>query len=315
MRGSPSRRQVSTQLALGLLGCAGAFGTGHARASGDKPVVVSTINIISDMAAQVAGDTVEVSSIVPLGGDPHTFEPTPVVARQLAGAQLILRNGLGLERWLDRMLGTSSAQRPIVTVTDGLTAHLERDAHGNVNADPHLWMDPILAQTYVLRITQALSARFPQHAALYRERAAAYQNELVRLHRESAASMASIPLERRKLVATHDAFRYFSQRYGLKMVGSLWGISTETEPSAASLATIVRAIRAERVPAAFIETTINPKLMQRIARETGIRIGAPLYGDSLGVPGSGADTYIGMVRSNVRAMVNALGDQPSAPQP
>lgn len=315
MSGSLSRRKVSTHLAFGLMTCTGVVETLHARDSGGKPVVVSTINIISDMAAQVAGDTVEVGSIVPLGGDPHTFEPTPSVARQLAGAQLILRNGLGLERWLDRMLGTSSSQRPIVTVTDGLIAHLERDAHGNVNADPHLWMDPVLAQTYVLRITEALSARFPQHSALYRERAAAYQNELTLLHRESAARMATIPPGRRKLVATHDAFRYFCQRYGLKMVGSLWGISTETEPSAASLAKIMRAIRTERVPAAFVETTINPKLMQRIAKETGISIGAPLYGDSLGIPGSGADTYIGMVRSNVRSIVSALGDQPYAPQP
>lgn len=314
MRAVVSRRGWIRR-ALGTCAVVGSLGPMPAWAEGAKPVVVSTINIIADMAAQVAGDTIEAVSIVPLGGDPHTFEPTPAVARQLSGAQLILRNGMGLERWLDRMLGTSSAARPIVTVTDGLTAHLEHDAHGNVNADPHLWMDPVLAQTYVQRITEALGARFPQHAALYRQRGAAYKKQLELLDREVAARLAVIPPERRKLVATHDAFRYFSQRYDLTMVGSLWGISTETEPSASSLAKIVRAIRAERVPAAFIETTINPKLMQRIAKETGIRIGDPLYGDSLGVPGSGADTYIGMVRSNVRAMVGALSGAPSATEP
>jgi len=158
----------------------------------------------------------------------------------------------------------------------------------------------------VENIRDALIAFDPPGRATYEANAARYLRELETLHRWIQQQVAQIPPERRKLVTTHDAFRYFGHRYGFKVVGTIWGISTEDEPSAQEIARLVEAIRRERVPAVFVETTINPKLMERVAREAGVRIGPKLYGDSLGPPGSGADTYVGMMRHNVRAIVEAL---------
>ena len=284
-----------------------------AEPAAERPLVVSTINILGDLAAQIGADVIRVESVVPLAGDPHTFEPTPATARLLARAQLVLRNGLGLERWLDRLVGAGTATRPVVTVTDGLVPQIVRDAHNAQSPDPHLWMDPHLVRSYVRHIERALAMRFPAHAASFAQRAAALQLQLAQLDRDARAMVAAIPHERRKLVTTHEAFRYFAQRYGLTLVASIWGISTEAEPSAQEVARIVQAIRREKVPAVFVETTFNPRLMQRIAADAGVVVGPPLYGDSLGAPGSGAHTYIGMMRANLRALAVGLGGaKPSA---
>jgi len=272
-----------------------------------RPVVVATISILADLADKVAGGAVQVQSIVPLGGDPHTFEPTPGTARMLARAQLVLRNGLGLEGWLDRLVGAGTSARPVVTLTDGLAAQRVRDGHGAEAPDPHLWMDPVHALGYVAAVERALAARFPAHARPFGARAESLASEIRSLDAEARAVVGRLPPARRKLVTTHDAFRYFADRYGLKLVGSIWGISTETEPSAQEVARIVQAIRRERVPAVFAETTLSPRLMQRIAADAGVRMGEPLYGDSLGGPGSGADSYVGMMRANLRALSRGLG--------
>lgn len=278
-----------------------------AQPTAERPLVVATINILADLAAQIGGDAIRVDSVVPLAGDPHTFEPTPSTARLLARAQLVLRNGLGLERWLDRLVGAATASRPVVTVTEGLVPQIVRDAHEAQAPDPHLWMDPNQVHGYVTNIERALAQRFPAHAAGFAARAQALHAQLKQLDRDAQAMVDALPVERRKLVTTHDAFRYFAQRYGLTLVASIWGISTETEPSAKEVARIVQAIRRHRVPAVFVETTFNPRLMQRIAADAGVAVGPPLYGDSLGAAGSGAHTYIGMMRANLRALAIGLG--------
>lgn len=272
-----------------------------------KPVVMATISVLADLADKIAGGAVQVQSIVPLGGDPHTFEPTPGTARGLARAQLVLRNGLGLEGWLDRLVGAGTPERPLVTVTDGLVVRRVRDGRSAEAPDPHLWMDPVLALGYVASIERALVARFPAHARHFRSNAELLAREILSLDAEARAMVDLLPQERRKLVTTHDAFRYFAERYGLKLVASIWGISTETAPSALEVARIVLAIRREGVPAVFGETTLSPRLMQGIAADAGVLMGEPLYGDSLGPPGSGADSYVGMMRANLRALARGLG--------
>ena len=167
-------------------------------------------------------------------------------------------------------------------------------------------MDPRLAAAYVRNIEAALAERYPPHAAEFAKRARSYVERLEALDREIAGALAGIEQGRRKLVTTHDAFRYFGRRYGIEVVATIWGISTEREPSAREIRAIVDGIRAHDVPAVFVETTVNPALMLRIAEETGIRVGAPLFGDSVGPPGSGADTYLGMMRANTRAVAEGL---------
>lgn len=277
-------------------------------ATNDRPTAVATISIIADMVRAVAGDAVTVISIVHIGGDPHVYEPLPSDARALARAHIVFRNGLGLERWLDKLIGDATAARPVVTVTQGLPALVQSTGGYQGDPDPHLWMDPVHAQVYVDNITAGLAGRFPRHAAAFRRNADDYRRRLHGLSGWIAAEVAAVPPARRKLVTTHDAFRYFGERFGFTVVATIWGISTEREPSAAELAGIIRAVREAAVPAVFVETTVNPKLMRRIARDAGVTLGRPLYGDSVGEPGSGAETYTGMMRANTLAIVEALSE-------
>jgi manganese/iron transport system substrate-binding protein len=271
------------------------------------PKAVATISILADFVRAVGGDHVRVDSIVHVGGDPHVYEPTPSDARRLAEANIVFRNGLGLERWLDKLIGDSRPDRPVVTLTEGLAPLVQDSGIYAGDPDPHMWMDPRLARRYVERARDALIRLDPGHAATFEANARVYLERLAELDRWIAEHIATLPPASRKLVTTHDAFRYFGGRYELQVVGTIWSISTEREPSAAEIRHLVDAVRRHGVPAVFVETTINPKIMQQVARDAGVKVGPPLYGDSVGPPGSDAETYLGMMRSNTRAIVGALG--------
>lgn len=278
-----------------------------------RPVVVASISILADFVRAVAGDALVVESLVPVGSDPHTYEPVPSDARRLAGAELVFRNGFGLERWLDKLIGVSRSPNTVITLTDGMPSLRVAEGAYAGDADPHAWMDPERARHYLAGVERALVVRYPRHATTFAANANRYRRELDALDAEIRSLIATVPPARRQLVTTHDAFRYFSERYGLRLVASIWGISTETEPSAREVARIVSAIRSAGVSVVFVETTINPKLMRRIAAEAGVRVGDALYGDSVGVAGSGADTYIGMMRANARSIARGLAGPATAP--
>jgi len=309
MRRQPSARspQLLSVLAVVALLCSGCgWPQARARALDDgRPLVVTTISILADLNREVAGDHVVVESLVEIGGDPHTYEPVPFDAGKISDADLILRNGLGLEHWLDTLIDASSVPRPVTTVTDGIQPLTIAGAGSD--PDPHLWMDPVAVRRYVDTISSALSDLDPAHAEDFRRNARRYRQRLDRLDEFVAVQLSTIPAEQRRLVTTHDAFRYFGQRYGLEVAGTIWSVSTEREPSATEVATLVDTVRSQGVPAVFVETTINPDLMQQVARDAGVAVGPPLYGDSLGEPGSGADTYLGMMRANTAALVTGLG--------
>ncbi|GAB6876973.1 metal ABC transporter solute-binding protein, Zn/Mn family [Thermaerobacter litoralis] len=180
--------------------------------------------------------------------------------------------------------------------------------------DPHLWMDPVLVMGYVDAIGAALSAADPAGAGFYRQRAASLQEELRALDAWIARQVTAVPPDRRLLVTTHDAYRYFGRRYGVRVVDSVWGISTEEEPAAAELARLLGHLRRYGVPA-FVESTINPKLMEELAAQAGVPIGGQLYADSVGPPGSGAETYLDMMRHNVRVITGALREAPRPQDP
>ncbi|QIA27754.1 zinc ABC transporter solute-binding protein [Thermaerobacter sp. PB12/4term] len=194
----------------------------------------------------------------------------------------------------------------VVRVAEGLPAGVALPWPGDpTKVDPHLWMDPVLVMGYVDAIRDALTAADPAGAAFYRQRAAALQAALRRLDAWIARQVAAVPPERRLLVTTHDAYRYFGRRYGLRVVDTVWGVSTEEEPAAADLARLMGHLRQYGVPA-FVESTINPKLMEELAAQAGVPIGGRLYADSVGPRGSGAETYLGMMRHNVRVITEAL---------
>lgn len=301
-------------LALLLAGAAGvaAAGASWLRTLGPedgRPLVVTSVTIIADLARQVGGDRVRVYSLLGPGQDPHTYEPVPRDALAVARARLVLVNGHHLDFWAERLAAGSPGRRPVVRLAEGVRTEPLPWPSSQGRVDPHLWMDPTLAAQYVLQLRAAFSALDPAGAEEYRRRAEAAVARLEELDAWIAAQVATVPPGRRKLVTTHDAYRYFGRRYGIVVLDTVWGITTEEEPSAHALARLFGNLRAHGVPA-FVETTINPKLMREIAAQAGVRIGGQLYADALGPPGSGADTYVGMMEHNVRTIVAALREGP-----
>ncbi|MBM4411457.1 MAG: zinc ABC transporter substrate-binding protein [Chloroflexi bacterium] len=264
--------------------------------------VVATIAPAGALAQAVAGDVVRLDVLVRAGDDPHEFELKAADARSVARAQVVLRNGLGVDAFLDKALKGSKAN--VITLTDGLKLRLE---DGVASADPHVWHDPRNDIAMVDTIVKALSAADPEHAATFEANGRAYQERLRAVDREVQTIIDTIPAANRKMVTDHEAFGYFADRYGLTVVGSVIpGASTSVEPSAAEIARLMETIRRERVRAIFTESSIDPKIARRVAEETNVKIVDDLHGDSLGAPGSGADTIDGMLLSNARKIAEAL---------
>ncbi len=264
--------------------------------------VIATIAPVGALAQAVAGDAVRLDVLVRAGVDPHEFELKAADARSVAKAQVVLRNGLGVDAFLDKALKGSKAN--VITLTDGLNLRLE---DGVASADPHVWHDPRNDIAMVDTIVKELSAADPEHAAAFEANGRAYQERLRAVDREVQTIIDTIPAANRKMVTDHEAFGYFAGRYGLTVVGSVIpGASTGVEPSAAEIAALVETIRRENVRAIFTESSVDPKVARRVAEETNVKIVEDLYGDSLGAPGTGADTIDGMLLSNARKIAEAL---------
>lgn len=260
------------------------------------------MSVFAEFAEAVGGDLVSVETLVPIGGDPHTYEPAPSDAARIADADVVLDNGLGLSPWFEPL--AQDVRGELVVLTDGIADQVVAD-QGKL--DPHMWMvPPYVRDGYVPAIAEAFAAADPANAERYERSAATYAGALDQLDAELAERIATIPPQRRKLVTSHDAYRYFCQQYGLEVVGTVVGVTTEEEPSAQAVGRLVDQVRAEGVRAVFVETTVNPDLAQRVARDAGVEVGDPLYGDSVGEPGSGADDYMGMMRANVESIVAGL---------
>jgi ABC-type Zn uptake system ZnuABC Zn-binding protein ZnuA len=290
---------VLAVLAMLTGGCAAAPSGGH-----DATFrVVASMTVVADFVEQVGAEHVEVASLVPAGADPHTYEPTPADARAVADADLVVGNGAGLEPWFDRVAGASGTET--VMLVDTLDTPLLDDEDGR--PDPHLWMVPELAAGYVATIADVLADLDPDNAAAYHENAGTYTGRLDELDGEIRDALAAIPPERRVLVTPHDAYAYFARAYDLE-VATVVGVSTEEEPSAAAVQRLVDEVRAREVPTIFFETTVNRAVIDRIAADADVEVGRPLYGDSVGEPGSGADSYVGMMRANVEALLDGLAD-------
>ena len=268
--------------------------------AGNRINVVASFSILGDLVGNVGGDRIEVTSLVGRNSDVHIYTPAPSDARKVADATLVVVNGLGLEGWLSRLLQSSGSKAQIVVATKGITP-LKLGSE----ADPHAWQSVSNAKVYVTNIRDALVAADPSGAATYRGNADRYLAELDRLDAEVRAAVDAIPPGRRKLISTHDAFGYLAAAYGLAFIAPV-GVSTESEPSAGDIARIIKQIKAERIPAVFLENISDDRLIRRIATETGANIGGTLYSDSLTDENGPAPTYIAMVRHNIKALTSAL---------
>jgi zinc/manganese transport system substrate-binding protein len=262
--------------------------------------VVASFSILGDFVKNVGSDRVNVTTLVGPDGDVHVYTPAPADARKIAGAKLVIVNGLGLEGWLPRLVQSSGSKAKIVTATDGIALRKV-----GADADPHAWQSVANAKIYVANIRDALSAAVPANAAAFRSNAETYLAKLDALDDEIRRAIAQIPPERRKVISTHKAFGYFAAAYGIDFIAPS-GVSTESEPSARDIADIITQIRTLGIPAVFLENLGDPRLMRRIAAETGVRVGGTLYSDSLTGEKGDAPTYIDMVRHNIKALTSAL---------
>lgn len=269
----------------------------------DRLKVLATFSILADFARNVGGDRGEVTTLIGPNNDAHVYSPAPADAKKVANAKIVIANGLGFEGWMSRLVRASGGRATLVVAARGV-APLKAE-HGDDSADPHAWQSVPNAKVYVANIRDALIAADPAGRSAYAASAAAYLAALDALDQEVRAAIAKIPPERRQVVSTHDAFGYFEQAYGIDFVAPL-GVSTDAEPSARDVANIIRQIKAQKVPALFLENVVDPRLVQMIAKETGARIGGKLYSDALTEAGGEAPTYIAMMRHNVGQITAAL---------
>lgn len=269
--------------------------------------VVATTSVFADLAANVGGERIEISSLIPLGADPHTWEPSTRQIRDVATADVFLYNGLGLEPWAERIIATAGGRHLLpVRLSEGLEPirGVSFGVDDHEDGDPHFWLDITNAMHYVERIEQALSSVDPAGAAYYAERAERYLAELGELDQWFAAEIQRIPSERRVLVTYHDAYVYMANRYGLEPVGFLVR-NPDREPSPREMADVLRTIESRGVRTIFAEPQVNPRFVQALAREANIDV-AILYTDALtdDVP-----TYVEMMRTNARALVDGLNGE------
>ncbi len=293
------RRRWSSIAALlfvlwGIAACGGQAPEGRLR-------VVTTTNIIGDVVRNVGGDRIALTVLMAPGVDPHSYVPTPADTAALHDADLIFANGAGLEANLEQVLGNAEGDAVRVQLADDLDLLTLPSGE----ADPHVWFDVMNVVRWVDRIEGELSRLDPAHAEDYKQNAQTYRAELEELDAWVQAQIDRIPEGNRKLVTNHPAFGYLAARYGLEQVGAVYPVSPSAEPSAQEIAALEDAIRRYGVPAVFTESTVNPKLAEQVAQDTGVRL-VPLYTGSLGGPGSGAETYVQLIRYDVTAIVDAL---------
>ncbi len=271
------------------------------------PQVLAVESFLADIAQQVAGERLKVVSLLPLGVDPHSYEPKPSDARLVAESQLLVVHGAGLEASMGSLLEGALRSKSVIVASAGLEPRRAGDddqADGDqhqAEGDPHFWLDPLLAKQYVTNIAEGFSAIDPEGAEIYADNAKRYRAELDKVHEEILAMLAPIPQERRLLVTNHEDLGYFAARYGFRLLGSILpGTSSLAAPSARDMAELVERIRATGAPAIFIEAGVDPRLAESIAREAGCQVIDDLYTHSLSSADGPAPTYLDMLRHNAR---------------
>ena len=289
---------------LVVVGC-----TSHPRhRENTKPQVVVTSTIITNLAAEIGGEEVQITGILKPGADPHIYEPVPADSRVLEEANLILYNGYNLEPGIIKLMNATGGNVKKIPVGE-VVKYLKLDkGKGEIVPDPHVWGSAANVISMVKAIRDSLIELSPEDKNKFVENAKRLTDELQQLHIWINQEIQTIPLDKRKLITTHDAFQYYGNAYKIAISGTLIGISTEEQPSAQTVKKLVESIKKIGVPAIFAETTINPALIKTVAEEAGVKLApTPLFSDYIGAKGSNGDTYIKMMVANTRAIVEALG--------
>ena len=301
---------MTTLAALFLTAC----GSATTDSDGALSVLAST-SFLADISQNVAGDRVQVQSLLPIGADPHAYQPAPSDVAKIAESKVLILNGLEYEHFIEPLLENAGGERLVIEATTGLTPlqmeeHADSaesgDSHGYEAGDPHMWLDPNLVITYVENIRDGLSKADTDGAEIYAANAEAYIAKLKELDSFIKEQVATIPTERRLLVTNHEAMGYFADRYGFEVVDTILpSFSSEAGASAQEIAAAVDAVKSSGAPAIFLGEVENSDLANQIASETDVKVVAGLYLESL-TDGEPASTYIEMMKNNVIQIVNAL---------
>jgi zinc/manganese transport system substrate-binding protein len=310
-------RLVLASLLLVVTAAVVACGENDAPTASDGPRVVATTTQAADLVRHVAGERAQVTQLLTANADPHGYELRPRDVEAIADADLVVRSGGDLDDWLEEAIRQAAADAPVVTLIDSVRTleggheHDEEEEHAGEEEeheiDPHWWQDPRNAVIAVGEIERSLAIVDAAGAQGYEERAAAYRDQIERLDAAVRECWARVPPRQRKLVTTHDALGYYARRYGLEVVGTVIpSLSTQGEPSAGELAELAETIRRERVRVVFAESSVNSKVEQAIADESGAAIGRELWADTLGPEGSTGATYLRSIADNTEAMVEGV---------
>lgn len=269
----------------------------------EKPLVLGSASIFMDMAKQVGGEHFRYDAIVPVGGDPHIYEPIPRDVQKCLGASLILKNGLTFEGWLGELIENSGTKAGTILITEGIDA-IESLKYKN-SSDPHAWMTASNGVIYAENIRKGMVALSPRDSASINRNFEAYKLKLEELDRYIHAQISRIPVEKRVLITSHDAFQYYGRRYGIRLEAVL-GTTTDADVQTSDILRLNKVIRENGLPAVFVESTVNGKLLEQVARDNRISIGGKLFSDSIGDEQSPAPTYYDMLKHNTDVIVAAL---------
>ena len=284
----------------------------YAPAGAAEPALraVASFSILGDLVRQVGGERVAVEVLVGPGSDAHVYSPKPAQAKQVGQAQLVLSNGMGFDGWMARLLKSAGFKGRHVVASEGIKplksvpGHDEH-GHGYAASDPHAWQDAARVQTYVANIANGLCAADAAGCETYRRNAESYTAQVKALDQEIRSAWGAIPAQQRLVISSHDAFGYYASAYGVRFLAPQ-GVSTDSEASAQGVARLVRQIRQEKASALFVESIADPRLIEQIARETGLKASSDgLYSDSLAPQGEAA-SYLGMMRYNTRVLIAAI---------
>jgi zinc/manganese transport system substrate-binding protein len=266
--------------------------------------VVASFSVLGEIVQEVAGDRAVVHTLVGPDGDAHTFEPTPNDAKTVAGAGLVIVNGLGLEKWMERLIAASGYKGKVVVASEGVRSRMMVEDGADVT-DPHAWQNIANGRLYVRNIAKALAAADPPDADYFNARAESYEATLSALDSWVRQEIAQVPQPKRRVITTHDAFGYFGAAYGVTFLAPE-GLSTDAEPTAGGLAKLIDQVRRDKIKALFLENITSPQLMQTIAQETGVPLGGGLFSDALSPPDGPAPTYVDMFKNNLPKLVDGM---------
>lgn len=292
-------------LALFIVSAFALFACGGRPASGtEAPDLLTTTTILADITRNIAGDRLVVESLLPVGSDPHSYQPTPQDIARLSESKVLIVNGAEYEHFLEPLLESADGEKKLIEASAGLS--LRTDSESEHGVDPHLWMDPNNVIVYVENIRDGLTQFDPDGAEIYQSKASVYIEQLTELDAWINKQISQIAPERRVLVTNHETFGYFAERYGFTVVGTIvQSFSSDSAPSAQQMAALIDQIKQTQAPAIFLDTSDNPALAQQVAAETGVEVIMDLYVESL-THGAPAATYIDLMRHDVSKIVNAL---------